>query len=212
VIPLVRGERILDLGCGYGHWGHLLLSHYRAWRPAKIHVVGVDLFPGNVELCRNLGVYDEVVHADVLDYLSGLPGGGFDTIIATELIEHLEKPAGATFLDELDRVAKQTIILSTPNFPDLRGGATTMLGFNEWEHHVSQWTAKEFRARGYAICGVNHKIHKLRVRGSYRLFSVFPALESFARAWAERHPTIALDLLAAKHVDGEPVCFRYGVS
>ena len=28
VIPLVEGPRILDVGCGFGKWGHLCLTNY----------------------------------------------------------------------------------------------------------------------------------------------------------------------------------------
>ena len=91
VIPLVRGSRILDLGCGYGHWGHLLKTHYTARKqpPVPVAVTGVDLFPGNITFCQQTGVYDQVVCEDAVAYLARQPDDAFDTVIATELIEHL---------------------------------------------------------------------------------------------------------------------------
>ena len=210
VIPMLRGEKILDLGCGYGHWGHLARTHYAALQSARVTITGVDLFEGNVTLCRGMGVYDEVVHEDVLAFLARQADGAFDSIIAAELIEHFSREDGAKLLDQLDRVAAKVVVVSTPNYAAYRGGGETMVGFNEWEHHLSQWAPVDFRARGYKVMGVSHKLHK-RVPGAYRVLTKFPTLNALARAYAETHPSIALNLLAVKHMDTAPTNFVFGL-
>ena len=201
VLPLVAGKTVLDLGCGYGHWGHLLRTHYFSDDPAKAaRITGVDIHEGNVAFCRRMGTYDELGCADALDFLARQPAAAFDTIIATELIEHLPKPAGETLLAEVVRVAAKAAILSTPNWEYLRPGAMTMTGFNEHEHHVSAWRPAEFRRRGFTVRGVGHKVRQWPVRGVNRALDVLPTLDAMLAAWAIRHPAIALNIVAFRRV------------
>jgi len=201
VLPLVAGKTVLDLGCGYGHWGHLLRTHYFSDDPAKAaRITGVDIHEGNVAFCRRTGTYDELGCADALDFLARQPAAAFDTIIATELIEHLPKPAGETLLAEVVRVAAKAAILSTPNWEYLRPGAMTMTGFNEHEHHVSAWRPAEFRRRGFTVRGVGHKVRQWPVRGVNRALDVLPTLDAMLAAWAIRHPAIALNIVAFRRV------------
>jgi len=201
VLPLVAGKTVLDLGCGYGHWGHLLRTHYFSDDPAKAaRITGVDIHEGNVAFCRRTGTYDELGCADALDFLARQPAAAFDTIIATELIEHLPKPAGETLLAEVVRVAAKAAILSTPNWEYLRPGAMTMTGFNEHEHHVSAWRPAEFRRRGFTVRGVGHKVRQWPVRGVNRALDVLPTLDAMLAAWAIRHPAIALNIVAFRLV------------
>jgi 2-polyprenyl-3-methyl-5-hydroxy-6-metoxy-1,4-benzoquinol methylase len=197
VLPLVAGRTVLDLGCGFGHWGHLLRTHYHSDDPAQAaRVTGVDIHQGNVDFCASTGVYEALACADALDYLLRQPPGCFDTVIATELIEHLPKDAGRRLLAETARVAARITIVSTPNWEYLRPGALTMTGYNEHEHHVSSWTAFELRRRGFTVLGVGHKIGMWQVRGVSRFLRTFPTVDLMLAALAVRHPAIALHLLA----------------
>ena len=197
VLPLVTGRTVLDLGCGFGHWGHLLRTHYHSDDPDQTAcVTGVDIHQGNVDFCASTGVYHALACADALDFLSRQPAGAFDTVIATELIEHVAKEAGRRLLAEIARVAGTMAVVSTPNWEYLRPGAMTMTGYNEHEHHVSSWTAAELRAHGFTVRGVGHKVGMWPVRGVSRLLRTFPTADLLLAAWAVRHPAIALHLLA----------------
>ena len=48
---------------------------------------------------------------------------------ATEVIEHFPKDKGALLLSELERVARQCIIISTPVTRELRGGLDGLYGY-----------------------------------------------------------------------------------
>jgi 2-polyprenyl-3-methyl-5-hydroxy-6-metoxy-1,4-benzoquinol methylase len=197
VLPLIEGRTVLDLGCGYGHWGHLLRTHYHSDDPGRAaRVTGVDIHQGNVDFCASTGVYDDLACADALEFLARQPRGAFDTIIATELIEHLPKDAGRRLLAETARVAVRVTIVSTPNWEYLRPGAMTMTGYNEHEHHVSSWTPGELKGHGFTVRGVGHKVGMWPVRGVSRLLRTFPTLDLMLAAWAVRHPALALHLLA----------------
>ncbi len=197
VLPLVEGKTVLDLGCGYGRWGYLLRTQYQSTSAElRAHITGVDIHQGNVAFCRSLGVYDELVTTDALEFLATSDPAAFDTVLAVELIEHLPKAAGERLLSEVIRVAARVAILTTPNWEYLRPGANGLTGYNEYEHHVCRWTASEFRARGFAVRGVGHKIRMWPLRGVNRLLNRLPTLDLVIGAWSVRHPSLARQLLA----------------
>jgi 2-polyprenyl-3-methyl-5-hydroxy-6-metoxy-1,4-benzoquinol methylase len=95
----VRGNDVLDIG--YAQSPNPAL--------ARFHTVGYDLAradaPGNAELVQG--------NAEQIDEVLG--GRTFDTIVAGELIEHLERPYD--FLRRLPKILAPggRVVLSTPN-------------------------------------------------------------------------------------------------
>jgi 2-polyprenyl-3-methyl-5-hydroxy-6-metoxy-1,4-benzoquinol methylase len=78
------GERVLDVGCGYGAVAHSVATRARA------DVVGIDIDPENIaEARRRFG--NPTLTFVVGDVTRDLPGGGFDVIVASNVIEHLER-------------------------------------------------------------------------------------------------------------------------
>jgi 2-polyprenyl-3-methyl-5-hydroxy-6-metoxy-1,4-benzoquinol methylase len=197
VLPLIEGRTVLDLGCGFGHWGQILRTHYHSEdRALRAAVTGVDAFEPNVAFCRAGGAYETVVAGDAVEYLAAQRTGAFDTVLATELIEHLSRERGERLLAEAARVAAKVAILSTPNWEYLRPGAQTMTGYNEHEHHVSAWTTADFRRHGYTVRGVGHRGRYWPVRGINRLLDSLPTLDHVLAAIAIEHPLIAHSLVA----------------
>jgi SAM-dependent methyltransferase len=74
-------RRAADLGCGTGRTG--------AWLRGRgvAAVDGVDVTPQMLEAARARGVHERLVEADVT--ATGLPGGGYDLVIASLVDEHL---------------------------------------------------------------------------------------------------------------------------
>lgn len=144
-IPYLRRESVLDCGCGLGVWGYLIRSKRRG---TESYLVGVDVHKPYIEFCKRFRVYDDLVLADIrhlpfIDY-------AFELVLACEVIEHLHRSDGYKFLGELDRVYRSQILLSTPN------GHWQQLALNnvEFEVHRSNWSASDFRRRGYKVRGV----------------------------------------------------------
>ena len=91
-VPLFAGAThpVLDVGCGRGE---LLALLGGAGLPAR----GIDLNAEMVGLCRERGF--EAEHADALSYLTSLPDASLGGLTAIQVVEHLEPPYLARFLE-----------------------------------------------------------------------------------------------------------------
>lgn len=70
-----------------------------------------------------------------------------DTIVALDVIEHMEKADGLRFIEQAKRKAKQVIVFTPLGFlPQDSEGPTDAWGLHgqEWQKHRSGWLPKEF--------------------------------------------------------------------
>ena len=150
-IPRLRGNKVLDVGCGHGIWGFLMRSE-RSGQDS--HIVGVDLFKPYLEHCKKYRIYDDLVlcHASKLPFRKK----SFDLILACELIEHLSKHDGCQLLHDIEIIGTR-IILSSPNgFKEQKA-----IGMPCTEAHLSEWKPVEFTRRGYKVHGLGFKFVKV---------------------------------------------------
>jgi 2-polyprenyl-3-methyl-5-hydroxy-6-metoxy-1,4-benzoquinol methylase len=186
ILPLIVGETVLDVGCGYGRWGHLIRTNFwEAWLPSAPAVDGFDAFEGNVEACRRYGGYRRVWQQQLPSPLEGR----WDTVLACEVIEHLPPEHVDDVITQLESVAARRIIFSTPNWPYFRGGDDTAYGYNEFEAHHSYVSRDTFKRRGYAIEGAGFGLNPtLRITRLVRRLGLSGALELLPRripAWGD---------------------------
>lgn len=136
-LPANAGLNILDAGCGHGFFAAELarLGH---------RVTGIDIWPEKLAIARH--AHGKLVgrlrfeKASVYDPLKHLmPPGGWDAIIAAELIEHLHLPQ--TFLRNMREHLKPAgrLILSTPYHGYLKNLGLSIA--NRWDDH--HWTTEE---------------------------------------------------------------------
>jgi ubiquinone/menaquinone biosynthesis C-methylase UbiE len=113
-LPDIRGQRVLEIGCGRG-----VFAHYLAEQGAD--VVAADFSPAAVSHARKrLEDFDAtVLVADIQE----LPFAdeSFDVVISQETLEHVPNPWRG--LSELVRVTRVggTLIITTPNYLSLMG-------------------------------------------------------------------------------------------
>lgn len=180
VIPLIVGETVLDVGCGYGRWCNLIVSNFWEANLSKPpQVDGFDAFDANVDYCRKRNGYRHVWQQAMPSPLNDK----WDTVLACEVIEHVRQDAVERVIGILENATRRRIIVTTPNWPYFRTGGDTMVGYNDHEAHLSYVPRSFFRQRGYTLMGAgfgNPKSFSSRV--VRRLFSPWaPALESLPR-------------------------------
>lgn len=139
-----RPGRLLDVGCGKGEPGALLLR--RGW-----NIVGVDPSPHACELARRRGIDARVGTLQTVDLEDDL----FDAVLFHHSLEHVSDP-----LDDLQRAARRlrpegVLLVTVPNF----GCWQRKVFGSEWmplelPRHRTHFTARALR-RALERCGLS---------------------------------------------------------
>ena len=102
--------------------------------------------------------YAEQVQGDIMQIASLLPGRTFDTVIAAEFIEHVERPFDTLRMLRTLLAPQSRLILSTPNpvgFPTLLLEWTRSRRFFYTEEHTyafaPRWMVRLFEFTGYRV-------------------------------------------------------------
>ena len=116
-------SKVLEVGCNVGNFSQLLSKPYEFW--------GVEPLKEAAEIAKTkmdkvlVGFYDNVANE--------IPNNYFDLIIATDVIEHMEKPW--EFLQSIKKkmTVNASIILSIPNVR-YYGNLKELLYEKDWEY------------------------------------------------------------------------------
>ena len=100
----IRGQKILEIGCGEGSLLGMLRGNHQVW--------GVDISESGVQKTRDKGI--PCHHADASNETLPFGAGFFDIVITLETIEHVENPH--RMLWEIKRVLKENgaLLISIP--------------------------------------------------------------------------------------------------
>lgn len=84
-LELTRGDRVLDIGCGWGGFARYASS------TRGCHVTGISLSREQVDYARRFtaGLPVDIVEADYRDLPALRPAGSFDKILVCGMIEHV---------------------------------------------------------------------------------------------------------------------------
>jgi len=151
VIHLLRQLRpasILDVGVGFGKWGHLFREYtdiLEAERdPARYErehwQVRIDGIEGHAEYITEMHhfLYNHIYVGDARKLIPS--GETYDLIFMGDMLEHLEKEPGYQLLNDALEKAKRAVIVTTPKFET----AQTDLCANPLERHHSLWAVRDF--------------------------------------------------------------------
>lgn len=124
-IEIFSGDSILDVGCGNGIYVNFFAKDKE--------IQGIDL--SHSDGWRENSLLFSIGEASQLKYASK----SIDTILAFEVLEHLEDPIQA--LNEFRRVAKQNIIITVPNCHQTLGMKESNLVFGHYVDptHINFW-------------------------------------------------------------------------
>jgi 2-polyprenyl-3-methyl-5-hydroxy-6-metoxy-1,4-benzoquinol methylase len=204
VIPLVRGECIRDVGCGWGRWGCLLRSNYFEFGLNKFpRVFGIDGDKHCIDACRALRVYE---HLECALLPCDLPTKTYDTVLVSEVVEHLTTRDALRLLESCEEAARYRVIVTTPNFLCLRGGSDGPLGFNQLDQHLSMISQKELLARGYKLRGAGFSaLHYFPARILAKTLKILGENDWRAiAALSYRFPKLAHTTVAFKEISRYP--------
>ena len=161
-------------------------------------LVGVDAFPEAIEASRTRGSHDELIELDVRRLDEQFAPRSFDAVVAIDLLEHLERTEGLELLAGMERVARQRVVVFTPNGFVEQGPREA----NPFQVHRSGWSATDLESLGYRVTG----IHGLRVlRGEeasirFRPERVWSLASDLTQPVVRRVPRLAFHLLGVKEV------------
>lgn len=160
----VRPARILDMGCGSGRWGVLAREFLEYWehrfRPGdwRTRITGVDINPTNWTPVHDY-VYDAHYTDDARTW-KYMPV--HDLIIATDVLEHMDKPDAMQVMEQMWRTGAH-VIVGIPLGPGwLRGG----FDGNPHEAHLSEWEYRDFMQQPV----IDHEVTKTEDPLPYGLF------------------------------------------
>lgn len=152
VIHLLRQlkpQSILDVGVGFGKWGHLFREYTDILEaeqdPARYQRanwrVRIDGIEGHAAYLTEMHrfLYDEIHVGNASVLMKSLPN--YDLIFLGDIIEHFEKEAGLELLCDGRARANKAVIVSTPKFETEQEA----LCGNELERHRSLWSTEDFR-------------------------------------------------------------------
>lgn len=103
------GKRVLDVACGVGYGGEILLSS------GARSVVGADIDLGAVGMARNLFGTNGLLLANTDGQSSAFRDGSFDVVVSFETVEHVPEPR--LLFEEIKRILVPggVFVCSSPN-------------------------------------------------------------------------------------------------
>lgn len=147
-----RPQAVLDVGLGFGLWGHLLRQYLDVWEGNiqreqwQIRIDGVEIEAARIQphshyLYSNTYVGDarQVVPQQAAQVT-------YDVILFGDVLEHLPKPDSMVLLKQAIWLAASTVVIRIP-----LGLGWREEGRTPPDHHRSKWWVEDFAAFSSSI-------------------------------------------------------------
>lgn len=160
--PSDKNSRILDIGCGMGHFLYYLKTK------GYTNFNGIDLGKQQIAFCKKY-IDINVEKADAFEYLKDKKNE-FDVIIMNDVIEHIKKANVVELLEYINNSLKEEgkVIIKTPNMSNPFGlvsryqDFTHEAGYNEssilYILNASGFNKVSVFSEIYANIGLNRRI------------------------------------------------------
>lgn len=178
VLSELRGQRILDVGCGAGIYGYLMRNKWQDTYPGRsqfadfanrdvtndepVLLAGCDLQTENIRRCHYHRIYDYLCLSSAANL--PFPENYVDTLICIEVLEHLTKEDVYTAIGMFKKIAKKRIIITVPlnsvdehtnederEFLKITSDDPDVKEWVEAERHKSSFTLAELQNMGFQI-------------------------------------------------------------
>lgn len=138
-------KKILDVGCGKGD---IVRSLQKPRKPPMVsfQTIGLDIYLPY--LLKTKKEYNEAILCDAR--FLPLAIDSCDVVIASQIIEHLEKKEGLKLIADLERISKGIIAITVPVGYSQK---QHLEDSNPWQQHKSGWHPDEFKTRGFIVSG-----------------------------------------------------------
>jgi SAM-dependent methyltransferase len=187
------GRSILDVGCGTA-------SPVLHVEIPSSRYVGVDLHAPALREAKERWPIASFVVASHQELSEVFRPGSFEVVVALDFIEHLPKPDALVFLDLVERLATERVVIFTPN------GFLPQRPYegNPWQEHLCGFSTAEMRARGYRVIGVNgfKPLRGEQAEPRFRPYAWTKRLSLATTMAVEDRPKLAFQLLCVKDVGG----------
>ena len=152
ILDIVREldpSSILDVGIGFGKWGHLFREYTDIASSAadperysrvnwRVNIDGIEGYPPYITEMHRF-IYNEIHVGDMCRVITDVPL--YDVVFLGDVLEHVEKHTGQTLVAQCIQHARKAVIITTPAKETSQGA----LCGNELEVHRSLWAKEELR-------------------------------------------------------------------
>lgn len=139
-------KTVLDLGCGDGTLMQFI-SNGKNWQ-----ITGIDIYKKAIDIAKQRSTYYKLMRGDLLEVIKNNLKSKYDVVFFSQVIEHATRSNGEKILDELEKLAKERIIVGTPR--GFMEQPHEFLDSNPHQVHKSGWSIEDFTSRGYEVYGI----------------------------------------------------------
>lgn len=151
-IVSMRPHAILDVGIGFGLWGHLLRQYLDVWEGHiqradwQLRIDGVEIEASRVQPHSEY-LYTEIYIGDARQVVPACAKQAtYDVILFGDVLEHLPKQDAMLLLKQAIWLAGSAVVVRIP-----LGEGWREEGRTSPDHHRSKWWVEDFRAFDCAI-------------------------------------------------------------
>ncbi|MCL4200357.1 methyltransferase domain-containing protein [Patescibacteria group bacterium] len=160
---------------------------------------GIDVYRKSVLISKKKKIHHKYMVGDIRKLSSFYTPKSFDAAISIDVIEHLTQKEGIQLIKSMERIAKKTVVLLTPNGfyhqDELEG--------NPYQVHKSGWKSEDFRKLGFTVYGLRglQMLRNDHAGIKYKPWIFWGVLSAISEVLFFMFPDVCFDLFAVKKLN-----------
>lgn len=187
-------QSVLDLGCGSNSPIKIVKKLY----PNNFFSVGIDIHGPSLTQSKKQKIHDRYYQMNVMDIDKHFGNKSFDCVLASDILEHLDKSDGFKLIKLMEKIASKKIIILTPNGFLAQKDAYG----NPWQTHRSGYQTAEMKNLGFEVFGINgwKNLKGVRYHVTLRPKYFWLVMAICSQPFVRLNPQKAFNLLCIKNV------------